>query len=235
MKKLLSLVLALVLFSAIGLLTSTASAATNPDYAYVVVRCTVSLSVQVVSPNYYVYTSSQAGAGISASDIVVTSNVVVQNNGSGCIETWTLNVTSQDYSTSDNGPWIANALPAGAPWILSTNMANTLPSAAGVNQVVLGACFKSVAAVPGDYGPNGFNLLKWFNAQTWLSGGFDIAAGVFQPTSNAYPQDFVYGSGNNNISAGSSKNLYFYVKAPTAVTDTNFHRFTVTITAAVGL
>jgi hypothetical protein len=239
MKKLLSAFLVLVVFAIVGLMYSSNAyaAATNPDYAYVVVKCTVSLSIQVLATTNYVYLNNcnNGTNGISAGEAWVSSNVVVANNGSGCIETWTLQVTTQNVATT-LGTWLDTGTVNGMAWTLATNMANTLPSVGGVNQVVLGACFKSAVATTADFGANGWNLLKWQTPTTWGSGAFDVGGtSCYQPNGAQYPQDLTIGTGNNNVAALNNRSLYFYVKAPAAVTDTKYHRFTVTITAAVGL
>ena len=227
------IILTLAIAAVVGLVSCERSYAAAQDYAYVIVKCTVSLSVQVVAPSIQVYTSTpNAGAGISAGQVFVSSYVTVQNNGSGCIETWTLQVSSQDYCATAGGSYIAND-GSGAAWALGSTIADN-----GINKVVLAACFKSADAIVTDFSPasNNENMLKWFVPVTWGSGAFDVGAtSCYQPNSNAYTQDYVNGSGHNNVAAGNLRNLFFYVKAPTAVTDQMYHRFMVMVTAAVGL
>ena len=151
MKKflLLALVAVLGLFSLFGLfgvLLVSDSYAAGSDSAYVVVRCTVSLSIQVLPATNYVYfTGAAVGNGISAGEAWVSTNVIVANTGSGCIETWTLQVSTQHQSASIpvggawNGGW-ADTTTANAGWDLGTTMIDN-----GVNKVVLAACFKNAA------------------------------------------------------------------------------------------
>jgi len=117
------------------------------------VKCTVSLSIQVLASTNYVYLNNcnNGTNGISAGEAWVSSNVVVANNGSGCIETWTLNITTQNVATT-LGTWLDTGTVNGMAWTLASNWTNTAPIANGVNQVVLAACFKSVAATLSDFG-----------------------------------------------------------------------------------
>jgi len=220
MRKMLSIILAAgIIFG----LTATAMAVQNPDYGYVIVKCTVTLSVDVEDnatayfstgnePDRYVIS---AGSGF---DYVSISSITVKNDSHGAICQWALQVSTIEYSES----WSPPAWNGDNRW--------TLGDSAGVQQAVLCAVFATSRPVTDDFSVPG-DTLSVTTDKIWTH------------TTKLDPEDTVkrYSSTNPNGYNGTNKvvnpddrrALWFRFIPPTAVIDEWYRRFTIKVTAAL--
>jgi hypothetical protein len=214
--------LLLPLAIAIVTLAATSARAINPDTAFVVVKCTMTTSIDVLSGTDYV--KINGGIAVAPNEIWVSSYVAVRNDGTGSITRWSLRISTQHYST-DGSTW-QDTTTANVGWSYGTTLTNN-----GLNQMVLAAVFASgITITPGDFGDEDCVLST---STIYLAG-----ASTYGPAANAYPTDFTSPNGYNmiaNTSANFTRRLFFYMRTPTAITDENYRRFTIMITAAIGL
>jgi hypothetical protein len=196
--------------------------AINPDNAYVVVKCTMTTSIDVLNGTDYV--KINGGTAVGPNEVWISSYVAVRNDGTGSITRWSMRISTQHYST-DGSTW-QDTTTANVGWSYGTALANN-----GLNQAVLAAVFATGPTVLStDFGDE--DCLGEASS-IYLSG-----AGVFGPATNGYPTDYTSPSSYNmvaNTGSNPTRRLFFYVRTPTAITDENYRRFTVTVTATIGL
>lgn len=228
MKKLFLMLLAA---SVVGLFAAAAQAAGN-DSAYVVVRCTVDVSVDVAptgTDNAWVpYTGAAPGTGPyngGVNQIYVSTGVAVRNTSSGAITNWRLDlISTQTYSATPDIATFANTTTAYPNWTYGNNLTDN-----GANKIVIAAVFKSAAATPGDFN----NLDVIFSTGTYYkNGSLDLG-----PPDNEYTGavSTVGGSELNMVAPTDTRNLYFRVLTPSAVTDAMYRKFEISVVAGLGL
>ncbi|MBU2483270.1 MAG: hypothetical protein KJ760_19475 [Proteobacteria bacterium] len=217
MRKFIGVILALGL---VAVAFSGLFAATSDD-AYVIARCTVSVSVLI--PNTSEQVNLTAGGAGSVNEVRISTFVWVMNDSDGAICKWALRVSSQNES-NDGGvadPWAQVTAPTA--WTLSTD------DTAAPNEVVLRCAFVSITAAESHFtGSAGYLSL---NDQY-----YNIGTGFANPASDAYTDawaDGGYNDVNPNPGVQSTRNLYFRLRYPTAVTDQLYRRFVITVTAAL--
>jgi len=228
MRKMLSIILAAgIIFG----LTATAMAVQNPDYGYVIVRCTVTLSVDV-EDNATAYFSTgneperyviSAGLGL---DYVSTSSITVKNDSVGALCIWNVQVSAIQRANSN----IWESITA---W--NTEPYWTLGTSPDVEQAVLYAVFCSSRPSTGEFESN--DILSVGSDKTWKhkSSASDVDLDPTSTTSGfQYPQNTRTSGYSNKVTApGDRRALWFRFLPPTAVRDDNFRRFIIQITAAL--
>lgn len=226
MKKLFFMLLAA---SVVGLFASTVKAA-DWDNAYVVVRCTVNVSVDVAptgTDNAWVpYINDAPGTGPyngGVNQIYVSTGVAVRNTSSGAITNWTLHlVSTQTYSATPDIADFANTTTAYPDWTYGNNL-----TANGPNKIVIAAVFKSNPAVLGDY--NDLDVL-FSTGTVYKTGSADLG-----PAADEYFGAVASGNNLNMVAPTDTRNLYFRVLTPSAVTDSMYRKFEVLVKAGLGL
>ncbi|OGS18310.1 MAG: hypothetical protein A3J83_00630 [Elusimicrobia bacterium RIFOXYA2_FULL_40_6] len=217
----------LVVFGIVSGFVGTALAATS-DIGYVVVRCTGTLSVMVGNVdgtnddgdevNLWDLTTSSPNA------VVVSTQIAVTNNGVGVISRWKLAVTGQQQGT-DGVTWAATdgSYPS---WGYDGQDTDDC----GANKIALKAVFASAQATQSDFN----------NSEDIVDAGerdYTTAALVYGPATGGsqYATTVVSGNSYNMVAPSSTRNLYFKVRLPSAVTDQRYRRIAVTVTASEGL
>ena len=246
MRKLLLLaaVAVLGLFSLFGLfgvlLVSDAQAATS-DNGYVIVRCTITVSVQVLSldSTWYVNGNAANGPGTTCNQSYVSglSSITVMNNSSGAITKWQVYVsTIQNLGVASD--------PKGTGWTGDnpTNGGWSLASASGLNAAALFAVFKTSATELMDFDTNKSSLTLVPSGSPDSTMYYQTVAGggKFAPlvaAGNEFPSAILAGGYNwtTPIVGGATsvaKSMGFRLDTPKAVTDQNWRRFTLTVVAS---
>jgi len=223
MKRLLVLVLGL------GLVTGLAAgifAATN-DSAYVIARCTVTISVRVgvIADVDADDTDDMLFQTSGLNSVYISTYVNVTNNGTGAITKWTLHISTQwqaaSISYNDTG-WSATdaSYPA---WTYGANLTDN-----SANRVVLAAVFKNAAtASESDFAAD--DVLGTTD-KTYQTGAL-----VIGPAANDYTTAATSGNSYNMVAPGSTRQLFFRVLLPSSVTDDRYRRMGVMVTASLGL
>jgi len=226
MKKLFLLLAAVAI---LGVTFVSRSYAATSDNAYVVVRCTVDVSVDVIgtgdADTVYMGTWNNPHYDAGPDSVYVSSYVTVRNTSSGAITKWQLAISTQQQSETPFSGFAATDATYPA-WSYGTALTDN-----GANKVVLAAVFKSTAASAGDFADNDvLDATGKYYQTTNL---------IFGPASDSYASSIASGSNYNMVNpyngADSERNLYFYVRTPSAVTDMRYRKFTVTVTASLGL
>jgi hypothetical protein len=217
------LFLALLLFAIAGVSFLAPSAfAINPDVGYVIVKCTMTTSIDVLNGTDYV--KINGGIAVAPNEIWISSYVAVKNDGTGSITRWSLRISTQHYST-DGSTWL-DTTTSNVGWGYGETLTDN-----GLNNVVLAAAFaQGPTILSTDFG-NEDCLLS--TNTIYLAG-----AGAYGPATNAYATDFTSPNSYNmvaNTSTNNTRRLFFYMRTPTAITDENYRRFTIMITATIGL
>jgi len=211
-------------------LTATTMAVQNPDYGYVIVRCTVTLSVDV-EDNATAYFSTgaepyryeiSAGSGF---DYVSTSSITVKNDSQGALCIWKVQVSA--IQRADSNDWGSiNAWDPEPYWTLGTSP--------DVEQAVLYAVFCSSRPSASEFESN--DILMVGSDKTWRhKTTTDVSLDPTSTTSGfQYPQNSKTSGYANKVTApGDRRALWFRFLPPTAVRDDNFRRFIIQITAAL--
>jgi hypothetical protein len=212
----------LPLAAAIIFLALSAAQAINPDVGYVIVKCTMTTSIDVLNGTDYV--KINGGTAVAPNELWISSYVAVKNDGAGSITNWRLRISTQHYST-DGSTW-QDTTTANVGWAYGTTLTNN-----GLNQVVLAAAFaQGPTILSTDFG----------NEDCLLSTNtiYMAGAGSYGPATTAYATDFTSPNSYNmvaNVSSNNTRRLFFYMRTPTGITDENYRRFTVMITATIGL
>jgi hypothetical protein len=202
-------------FLVVLMLVGAVHAATS-DTAFVIVRCTTSISVDVLDTGIV-----EIPAG-SPNDLQVSSYVTVRNDSSGSICKWSLQITNQEYST-DKASW--NTASGATAWTMRANGGDA--SAGGVETAALLAVFKnatSAAAADFDADSASDDIIGTAAATT-----YDTA---FVSNNNPYADAWAAGGTAQDVAAGSQQNLFFAIRYPSSVNADYYRRFTVTVTAA---
>ena len=217
---------------------------TNSDVGYVVVRCTISISVDVLDTNatwYIAGMSTGSIAGVSAGATyysMTASSVSIRNSSSGAMTKWTVHVSTIQaktwtaYGTGESSlatGWEGDDVDMNKTgWLLG--------SASDINTCVLSACFKVDGAVTGldfpinDPDTTSLNLLTMRTA----SDDIDIysTSGRFLPASGgSYPSAITEPSNANWVLPGQVRSLGFKFSAPTVVSDQKWRRLVLQVSA----
>jgi hypothetical protein len=230
MRKMLSIILAAgIIFG----LTATAMAVQNPDYGYVIVRCTVTLSVDVEDnatayfstgnePDRYVIS---AGLGF---DYVSISSITIKNDSVGAICKWALQVSTIQYSESYPFTWQGDNR-----WKLVETQSDE-----GIHEAILYGVFASSRPSLGE-----FATVSTFTVGTDKLWAHTITAGSaksFDPNSTTsgfqYAQPSIPGYDPGTIKAikpGDRRALWFRFVPPKAVVDEYYRRFVIQVTASL--
>lgn len=184
------------------------------DDAYITVRCTVTVSVDVLDAYDRVGSTTVA---FSPGEVWISTYVQVQNNSDGALTSWQLQISTQEYST-DGITWTAATdLEA---WTISTD------GTPGIDEVVIQGIFKNAtSADAADFTDNADEILDQTNKLYDVGGAYDSNTAAY---ADAYPD-----GGANDVDVNETRNLFFRIKFPTAVANEYFHRFTVRVTASL--
>src|SRR3989339_1277242 len=149
MKRLLGVLLA---FSLVGSIVGTVAAATS-DIGYLTVRCTGTVSVKVgdvdgVNDSGDEVNLYDLGVSTGANCVIVSTQLVVTNNGSGIITKWSLDVTEQLQGT-DGITWAATDATYPA-WTYAAADIN----GSDINKVAIAAVFADAQAIDADFAAN---------------------------------------------------------------------------------
>ena len=232
------------LVSFVGVMDVSAAATgyTNEDAGYVIVRCTISISVDVLDTNatwYIAGMSTGPITGVSAGATyysMSTSSVSIRNSSSGAMTKWTVHVSTiqtKTWTSYANGEatlatgWVADDV--------DVNLTGwRMGSVADINTCVLSACFKVDGAVTGldfpinDPDTTALNLLTMRTASDDLD-TYSITGRFLPISGGSYPTAF--GSTANWVLPGQVRSLGFKFSAPTVVSDQNWRRFVLLVSA----
>jgi len=215
-------------------------AAYDYDIGYVIVRCTVTIDVDVLDDQATAWfvAKSTANCTLSPNQVDVSiSSIAVKNNSQGAVLRYAVIVTTIQR-TADGTTWVAdgddftNGIKG---WYVSTSTGN-------VGQCILAAVFASSRPAITEFGGGQYNdrfpgviyspTITDFNNHTYKTGGQN-----FDPVSSAikYPSALGNTSGTNCISPvqHNPRGLWFYILTPAAVTDDMPRRFIITVYGAL--
>ncbi|MDW8055588.1 MAG: hypothetical protein RMJ13_02640 [Elusimicrobiota bacterium] len=200
-------------------------AQTATDHCYVIVRCTVTISINIDDTASLVHLST---AGPNVFVVSGSSYVTVTNNSSGAICKWRVRVSTQEYTTQD---------PPSGGWTVPTtgdyywNLRENGQSAAGdVMTAALLCIFASSATtscVSTDFDTD--NASDDIIGYSWVI----LEGAKMKHNSSIPPDDWPSGGTNADIAAGGIRNLFFGIRYPSAVADEFYRRFTVEVNAAL--
>jgi len=224
--------------------TSIALAYRDSDIGYVIVRCTVTIDVDVLDTNataWFVATSTQGCTLSPGQEDVSITSITVVNISTGAVLKYAV-IVSTIQRTEDGANWIADDddLNRGIKgWSLSTD--GTLDT---VGECILAAVFANARPTISDFGAaqgddRFFHVIpspspSQLDMYTYKTGGanFDPATG-----GRRYPSALGNTSGTNCVSPvrdeNNPRNLHFYIKTPVAVTDEFPRRFVITVYATL--
>jgi hypothetical protein len=224
--------------------TGIALAAMDSDIGYVIVRCTVTVDVDVLDTNataWFVATSTQGCTLSPGQEDVSITSITVVNRSSGAVLKYAV-IVDTIQRTSDGVNWVADSDDYNngiKGWSLSTD--GNLDT---VGECILAAVFATSRPSISDFGTTEgndrfFYVIPSPNATqlgtyTYKTGGanFDPATGSLQ-----YQSALGNTSGTNCVSpvlgTNNPRNLHFYIKAPVAVTDEMPRRFVIKVYATL--
>ena len=232
------------LVSFVGVMDVSAAATgyTNDDVGYVIVRCTISISVDVLDTNATWYIAGMSTGPITGVTpgatyySMSTSSVSIRNSSSGAMTKWTVHVSTiqtKTWTSYGNGEatlatgWVADDV--------DVNLTGwRMGSVADINTCALSACFKVDGAVTAlDFPINGpdttsLNLLTMRTASDDLD-TYSITGRFLPISGGSYPTAF--GSTANWVLPGQVRSLGFKFSAPTVVSDQNWRRFVLLVSA----
>ena len=227
--------LTMFILGALILLTTVAvSFAVNPDFGYVIVRCTVTISVDVEEPDNIAYFGTgdvpQRYDVPAGGDYVSISSITVTNDSNGAICKWSLRVSTIQYKVNWNDPdWLGDPR-----WTL-----NEENEEAGVHKAVLYAVFATSRPASGEFNSEDRLLISAGKIWKHKEGTTDAE---FDPTTTGtglqYTQPDIPGYNPGAYKAirpdvDNRKALWFRLKTPTAVVDEWYRRFVIEVTAAL--
>lgn len=244
MRKLLGILFAGVLvITTVGTLLADQPDGINPTYGYVIVRCTVTIGINVIDEAATAYFGAQLSTNSALScgqDAVSISSISVQNTGVGSICKWAIWYDQlQRYNPSDGG-WVtdtddtANGIKG---WTIVGNSADV-----GICRMGLWMVFSTAPAQLSDFdvtidsvcaqGPG--------NASTWKDGNAKYDC---KTAARRYPQPsgfdsfatkaIPYYNAEEVAAWKSGRGMWFRVQTPTAVTDDLPRRVVIKIQAAL--
>ena len=224
--------------------TSIALAAMDYDIGYVIVRCTVTVDVDVLDTNataWFVATSTQGCTLSPGQEDVSITSITVVNLSAGAVLKYAV-IVDAIQRTEDGANWIADSddLERGIKgWSLSTD--GNLDS---VGECILAAVFAKARPSISDFGTSEGNDQFHYvipspdaiqlSTYTYKTGGAN-----FDPADNTlrYPSALGNTTGTNCVSpvrdANNPRNLHFYIRTPVAVTDEFPRRFVIKVYATL--
>jgi hypothetical protein len=224
--------------------TTSKAAARDSDIGYVIVRCTVTIDVDVLDTNataWFVATSTQGCTLSPGQEDVSITSITVVNISTGAVLKYAV-IVDTIQRTQDGVNWVADGddYPNGIKgWSLSTD--GTLDA---VGECILAAVFANARPPISDFGTSEGNDRFYYvisspnttqlNTYTYKTNG-----DTFDPTTNArrYPSALGNGTGTNSVSpvrdTNNPRNLHFYIRAPVAVTDEFPRRFVIKVYATL--
>ena len=236
MRKIVSILLAAFMVVS---LTSLARAY-DSDVGYVVVRCTVTIDVDVLdtwATAWFISIGSLTSGLSPNQEDVSVSSIVVKNQSSGAVLKYAVVAEAIHRSTDSGTSWVADNddLANGIKgWTLSDNGTND-----GIGKFVLAAVFAKSRPAITDFGTNEYNdqlrkLVTSYNATDLTDYTYKVDTN-FTPadTTKQYPSALGNNTGVNAISptedANNPRGLWFYIKTPQAVTDEYPRRITIRV------
>jgi hypothetical protein len=227
--------------------TSIALAAMDYDIGYVIVRCTVTVDVDVLDTNataWFVATSTQDCTLSPGQEDVSITSITVVNLSAGAVLKYAV-IVDTIQRTEDGANWIADGddLNRGIKgWWLSTRDNKDIT---GVGECILAAVFAKARPSISDFGTTTEGNDRFFyvipspsasqlDTYTYKTGGAN-----FDPETWGlrYPSALGNTSGTNCVSPvrdeNNPRNLHFYIKTPVAVTDEFPRRFVIKVYATL--
>ncbi|MCX7716707.1 MAG: hypothetical protein N2Z73_04750, partial [Endomicrobia bacterium] len=133
MRKLLGLIGIATLFFLASNVFADVSPGPNPDYGYVIVKCTAAIAINVIDESataYFLVTDLSRGLGLNETHVSITS-ISIQNVGLGSICKWAVYYSTIQRNSLPNGAgtWSTdtddtnNGIKA---WTISTDFSNGL-------------------------------------------------------------------------------------------------------------
>ena len=216
----------------------------DSDIGYVIVRCTVTIDVDVLDTNataWFVATSTQGCTLSPGQEDVSITSITVVNISTGAVLKYAV-IVDTIQRTQDGVNWIADSDDYNngiKGWWLSTD--GTLDA---VGECILAAVFAKARPSINDFGTaQGDDRFFYvipspsttqLDTYTYKTGGanFDPATGTLR-----YPSALGNTSGTNCVSpvrdTNNPRNLHFYIKTPVAVTDEFPRRFVIKVYATL--
>jgi hypothetical protein len=245
MRKMLSIILAA------GIITLTAGslfALREPygsDVGYVIVKCTVTVDVDVLdnwSTAWFIYQGNMNN-GLSAgqTDVSVTS-ITVKNNSSGAIVKYAVLVSSiqRNSATDGSGNWISDDddTTAGIKgWYLSTDGIADSPG-----EFILWAVFSKNRPNANDFLNNEANDQFRVNLANSQPSDSQLRNYTYRSTNGNFGPETpanqyssaLSGSANNLIAPNEERGLWFKITTPASVTDVYPRRISVVVYGGLG-
>jgi len=215
MRKMLSIILAAgIIFG----LTATAMAVQNPDYGYVIVKCTVTLSLDVGNDNdaSSIYTV-HLGTHAPGTDLL-SGAIPVENDGVGSIVKISLQRTACDINSADDGSGTWSTDNGVTKWSWeSSNFDNV-----GTLKACLGVIFSSSTPTNTTWVGND-DIIE--EEKYYSKDANSTLTGPHSPYTSAL------NSTRNFVAYVETRNMYVRLKLPTAVADQKPRRITIRATA----
>jgi len=204
----------------LSFVSSVYSADIDTDYGYVIVKCTVTIDVEVLydwSTAWFLFEGNlDTGLAPNQYEVSATS-IAVKNNSSGAILKYAVSVSSIQRNTQENGlgSWVADTddLYNGIKgWNINDEDNND-----GAGDFALAAVFKPTKPGSAEFGTEDYftainpDLSSRTNFTYKTGNNFDVASGGYSSAMS--------GSTNNLISPGEIRGLWFKILTPQAVTD----------------
>jgi hypothetical protein len=215
MRKMLSIILAAgIIFG----LTATAMAVQNPDYCYVIVKCTVTLSLDVgnddvASSTYTVHLGTHA----PGTDLL-SGPIPVENDGEGSIVKISLQRTKCEINSNDDGTGTWSDDTGVTGWSWSSSFANV-----GTLKACLGVIFSSSTPTDTNWVSDD-DIIE--DPTYYRKNANSVLTGPHSPYTSALNSNSL-----NFVAYGEIRNMYVRLKLPTAVADQKPRRITITATA----
>ncbi len=207
------------LFVTIG---SVAMAVQNPDQGYIIVKCTVTLSVDVGNDDNADITYTVHLGTHAPGTNLLSGPIPVENDGQGSIVIFNVQRTEcyRNRQEDGGGDWESDTGPNAWQW------QTTFGAATGPLKACFGVIFSSTT--PTDYSWVGDDDVVE-SQKTYSASANSILTGPHSPYDSA-----ISGTEYNFVSYQEIRNMYVRVKLPDAVADQKPRRITVQVTAAMG-
>jgi hypothetical protein len=211
-------------------LSKTSLFAANPDYGYVIVRCTGTISVDVLDSNataWFVVNGSTSAALSAGQTAVSIGSITVINNGSGIMCKWAVWVASIQ-KTMDGSTWQSDDAPGA--WDLGSSPGICVARLCGVFATARPASGDFQTSAEGDdYFLNQRNM-NVTNSITLNNYTYKTDNSSLGPTNNYYNSEYNLSS-TQVIAPGSQRSMYFRIDTPTAILDEYPRRFVIAVKA----
>jgi len=211
----------------------------DTDYGYVIVKCTVTVDVDVLDEQataYFRYEGPYYQLGTNET-YVSTTSIKVQNLSGGAILKYAVFVSEIQRNQNDNGSgsWIPdtdNQTEGIKGWTLSTD------DTPGICEFVLYAVFANARPSSDDFA-DANDRLAMFDPDYRSANTYRVGNDKFGPetTSLQYPTALSGWTGANYIAPYPEENyardLWFKIKTPTAVTDERPRRIVIRVDGGI--